>query len=55
MVEILSRWVSKRSLLTSELDKRYRQTDINLFKADFLPGFCALALLSHALSLSVKL
>jgi hypothetical protein len=38
MVEVLSQRFSKTYLLTTERRERYRQTDINLLKADF---FCA--------------
>ncbi|MCA4962469.1 hypothetical protein [Pseudomonas sp. Y24-6] len=38
MVEVLSQF-SKTSLLTTERRQRYRQTDINLFKAVFFSAF----------------
>jgi hypothetical protein len=38
MVEVLSQF-SKTSLLTTERRQRYRQTDINLFKAIFFSAF----------------
>ncbi|WP_084322748.1 hypothetical protein [Pseudomonas migulae] len=39
MVEILSQSVFKTSLLTTERRLRYRETDINVFKADFFSAF----------------
>jgi hypothetical protein len=35
MVEILSQWLSKPSLVATERDKRHRRTDIHLFKTVF--------------------
>jgi hypothetical protein len=39
MVEILSQRFSKTYLLTTEHRERYRQTDINVFKAIFFSAF----------------